>query len=335
MVDLETCCQSNCFNRSVGRSVVFVSGRIKMDPLAKSVINETNIVFSISDLPPWTLQWTRSLRIKERVEKIFGKAPLIDVPLEEIERQGLKSMLKSSVPMCYFLHYLMEIFSIETLFFILEVQRFQLTRYDGDRNSIIEAATQIEQAFIRNECIFEVNLKDDTKNLVIQKLNTGTKRCFDDAVEEILHLLEESYGGFERSPIYKEMQENLSSKKVPYKEEDVTRAIELLVKFMNRDTTKSTTNATNESEKREILIRKMIHAFSSSRLGIDFMDQEQHDEEEDLKRQSILSTTSGGGIKKHTRRQRKKAATGGPLSFEEEEDDHLGRLINQMSKKKK
>lgn len=309
-----------------------------MDPLAKSVINETNLVFSISDLPPWTLQWTRSMRIKERVEKIFGKAPLIDVPLEEIERQGLKSMLKSSVPMCYFLHYLMEIFSIETLFFILEVQRFQLTRYDGDRNSIIEAATQIEQAFIRKECIFEVNLKDDTKNSVIQKLKTGTKRCFDDAVEEILHLLEESYGGFERSPIYKEMQENLSSKKVPYKEEEVTMAIDLLVNFMNRNKTKSTTNATNESEKREILIRKMIHAFSSSRLGIDFMDQEEHhDEDEDLKRQSTLSSTSGGEIKKHARKQRKKGTTGaaGPLSFEEEEDDHLGRLIKQMSKKKK
>lgn len=305
-----------------------------MDPLAKSIINETNLIFSITDLPPWTLQWTKCKKMKDRIGKIFGRAPLIDVPLEEIEREGLRSMLKSSVPMCYFLHYLMEIFSIETLFFILEVQRFQLTRYDGQRGSVIEAATQIEQAFIRNECIFEVNLKDDTKNSVIEKLNTGTKRCFDDAVEEILYLLEESYGGFERSNVYKTMRKNLFQKKVPYNEEDVTTAIDLLVKFMNSNITKSQNDP--ETEKREILIRKMIHAFSSSRLGIDFMDQE-NSNDNIVEEQTLQNTISNSNItpKKHVRKAKKKIDPNYPLTYEDEEDEQLGNFINIIGKKNK
>lgn len=54
-------------------------------------------------------------RSSKKLECFFGEPTPIDVCVSEIIKEGLKAMLESKVPLCYFLFYLLDEFSSENL----------------------------------------------------------------------------------------------------------------------------------------------------------------------------------------------------------------------------
>jgi hypothetical protein len=57
----------------------------------------------------------RSLQTTRKLHRFFGEKPPIDVCVREIERQGLRAILHSKLPLCYFLLFLLEEYSSENL----------------------------------------------------------------------------------------------------------------------------------------------------------------------------------------------------------------------------
>lgn len=54
-------------------------------------------------------------RSSKKLECFFGEPTPLDVCVAEIEKEGLKAMLESKVPLCYFLRHLLEEYSAENL----------------------------------------------------------------------------------------------------------------------------------------------------------------------------------------------------------------------------
>lgn len=52
---------------------------------------------------------------KQKLETFFGLPTPIDVNIIEIEAHGLKALLQSRVPMCYFMYSMLEDYSVENL----------------------------------------------------------------------------------------------------------------------------------------------------------------------------------------------------------------------------
>lgn len=61
---------------------------------------------------------TYKIKVSRSVKKLdtfFGEQTPLDVCIGEIVKEGLKAMLESKVPLCYFLYYLLDEFSSENL----------------------------------------------------------------------------------------------------------------------------------------------------------------------------------------------------------------------------
>lgn len=54
-------------------------------------------------------------RSSRKLEYFFGEPTPVDVCISEINKEGLKAMLESKVPLCYFLYHLLDEFSSENL----------------------------------------------------------------------------------------------------------------------------------------------------------------------------------------------------------------------------
>src|SRR4051812_7030456 len=81
---------------------------------------------------PWSTVWQRRKLSKRKLRQFFGRSAPIDISPVDIKKYGLQALLQSSVPLCYFLHSLLEQFSVENLFFFLEVEHFQMHEFRSD-----------------------------------------------------------------------------------------------------------------------------------------------------------------------------------------------------------
>ena len=63
----------------------------------------------------------RNFKTKKKLENFFGANIPVDVSIRDIENLGLRALLASRVPICYFLYQLLEEHCSENLFFFLEV----------------------------------------------------------------------------------------------------------------------------------------------------------------------------------------------------------------------
>ena len=52
---------------------------------------------------------------RAKLANFFGDEPPIDISTSEIDRHGLKALLQSRVPLCYFLYMLLEDYNSENL----------------------------------------------------------------------------------------------------------------------------------------------------------------------------------------------------------------------------
>lgn len=69
----------------------------------------------VSTLDGHALYKVKVARSSKKLNYFFGETVPIDVCVNEIIKEGLKAMLESKVPLCYFLYHLLEEFSSENL----------------------------------------------------------------------------------------------------------------------------------------------------------------------------------------------------------------------------
>lgn len=77
--------------------------------------NEDGSQQIINGLDVHALYKLKMSRSSRKLYYFFGEPAPVDVCISEIRREGLKAMLESKIPICYFLHFLIEEFSSENL----------------------------------------------------------------------------------------------------------------------------------------------------------------------------------------------------------------------------
>jgi hypothetical protein len=59
--------------------------------------------------------WDRRNKQRKKLSRFFGEEAPVDVSVQEIQKYGLTALLKSNVPLTYFLYMLMEKYCSENL----------------------------------------------------------------------------------------------------------------------------------------------------------------------------------------------------------------------------
>lgn len=59
--------------------------------------------------------WDRRKKQKQKLARFFGEEAPVDISVQEIQKYGLVALLKSNVPLTYFLYMLMDKYCSENL----------------------------------------------------------------------------------------------------------------------------------------------------------------------------------------------------------------------------
>ncbi|RKO90946.1 hypothetical protein BDK51DRAFT_11168, partial [Blyttiomyces helicus] len=94
-----------------------------------------------------------------KLVSFFGDDPPIDIPVAEVDKQGLKAILQSKVPLSYFLYNLLEEYACENLFFYLEVEHYDSVSFVSPVEQQI-AAKHIFDTYLNRNSHFEVNVDE-------------------------------------------------------------------------------------------------------------------------------------------------------------------------------
>jgi len=184
----------------------------------------------------------------------------IDISVGEILVYGLKAMLKSKVPLCYFLHTLIEDYCCENLFFYLEIEQYKIFLFE-DEKSQLKAAQYIYITYLDSSSKIEVNIdekirKDIFNQLKARKCNLST--VFDKASEAVFNLMESTFAKFNRSNIKQQMIDELDNTNF-YSEEHKINAIRVLTSYLDK-------------RKRELEVDEEIMMINAANQGIDLRE---------------------------------------------------------------
>ncbi|KAI9138287.1 hypothetical protein BKA69DRAFT_1092650 [Paraphysoderma sedebokerense] len=105
----------------------------------------------------------------KKLNNFFGDAPPLDMSVMTIGKEGLKAMLQSKIPLCYFLYSLLEDYAYENLFFFLEVERYESTPFPT-LAAQLAAAHQIFESYLGRNSQLEVNVDDKVRKRVINEI---------------------------------------------------------------------------------------------------------------------------------------------------------------------
>ncbi|CAG8810209.1 5971_t:CDS:2 [Gigaspora margarita] len=171
----------------------------------------------------------------KKLYRFFGDKPPIDICVKEIEREGLKAMLHSKIPLCYFLYSLLEEYSCENLFFFLEVEQFESFEYSNLAQQYT-IAQHIFDTYLTRNSQFEINIDDKVRKSVISfmKSQRNLRHCFDDAKRAVYVLLESSFNRFIRSSTADFMKKEIGETTTHYSIKSRDFAISLLLTFFDR-----------------------------------------------------------------------------------------------------
>lgn len=228
----------------------------------------------------WKAVCIRRRLSKRKLRQFFGTSAPVDVSPKDIERFGLPALLQSNVPLCYFLLSMLEQYSAENLFFYLEVESFQCHEFQDPRVQRT-TAKDIYRAFIRSGCDLEVNLDGDVKKRIKPAIERNDQHCFDEAKEDIQKLMEPCYMNFLSSDVCKKMHEQLDDKSIPYDETTRETALAHVVEYLDRNLPfvphleLDPSDPRSETNRRNLLIRKLTHYFAQLRMHLDFYDTEE------------------------------------------------------------
>ncbi|KNE70607.1 hypothetical protein AMAG_15367 [Allomyces macrogynus ATCC 38327] len=175
-----------------------------------------------------------------KLYNFFGDLPPLDVSLAEIQGEGLRAMLHAKLPLCYFLHALLDEYAAENLFFVLEVDRYEATPF-ADPVQHLQAAFSLFETYLGHGSQLEVNVDDRVRKGVVKdlarlsracahatkaesaasatpseagtgpSLAVGLRHLFLPAKTAVLALLDASYTKFARSPLAARMAAELET----------------------------------------------------------------------------------------------------------------------------
>ncbi|KAI8364410.1 RGS domain-containing protein [Blakeslea trispora] len=155
-----------------------------------------------------TLYKIRTIRTYKKLTHFFGENAPHDICIKEIRKEGLKAILESKSPLCYFLYHLLQEFSSENLFFFIELEQFESFSYTSPGQQL-ETAQHIYNTYLSRNSYFEVNLDDKVRRTVTEALeNKDAVHCFDTAKRAVYSLLESSYMRFQNTDIFEDMVTN-------------------------------------------------------------------------------------------------------------------------------
>ena len=209
---------------------------------------------------------------RQKVRKILGKSVPLDVSVREIKECGLKSLLQSNVPLCYFLYTMLEDYSSENLFFYLDVEKFQ-TRHFENSEDMREKAQIIYDKFIAENSEFEVNIDHRVSAPIQGAIDHFDQDCFREAKDDLERLMEPVFLKFKTGPYFKRMEEELGLYNIVYTRKQRNMAVKLLLTNMDKTLpTGDNTPAGILKNQRNDEVRQMMHRFCKKKLRIDFED---------------------------------------------------------------
>ncbi|KAI9276715.1 hypothetical protein BDA99DRAFT_430474, partial [Phascolomyces articulosus] len=106
-----------------------------------------------------TLYKIKRSRSARKLNNFFGEQTPDDICIAEIRREGLKALLQSKIPVCYFLYHLLQEISSENLFFFTELEQYESFTY---LTSVQQLATaqHIYDTYLSPNSHFEVNIDE-------------------------------------------------------------------------------------------------------------------------------------------------------------------------------
>ncbi|KAI3640538.1 hypothetical protein MIR68_001416 [Amoeboaphelidium protococcarum] len=145
-----------------------------------------------------------------------------EVTVDDIVKGGLNPLLKSNVPLAYFLAYLIRSLAPENLLFYLAVARYQ-NELHLSPSIQAKQARKICKMFFEDESSMQLNLNqkvvEETKAMIRASFDradrdpnavVSTHRCFDPAVKAVKLMLEDSYRGFKKDELFQKMVNDLA-----------------------------------------------------------------------------------------------------------------------------
>ncbi|KAG2171699.1 hypothetical protein INT43_008079 [Umbelopsis isabellina] len=224
-----------------------------------------------------TLYKVKTTKTNRKLNNFFGEQPPLDICVREIRKEGLKALLQSKVPLCYFLYHLLEEFSSENLFFFIEVEQYESFVYQTQTQQLA-TAQHIYDAYLTRNSHFEVNLDDRVKRSVVTDLEArALDDIFHQAKQAVFGLLDHSFHRFLSSTTWHAMTENCGDLNTYYDEVCRNKAVNFLLQYLERQHDILYTNphtdqlsASNSSRRRYEVLKSMIHEFCRTLLNVEF-----------------------------------------------------------------
>ncbi|CAG8622077.1 10968_t:CDS:2 [Rhizophagus irregularis] len=172
----------------------------------------------------------RTINSSIKLNKFFGDKPPLDICVKEIEKEGLKAMLHSKIPLCYFLYSLLEEYSCENL-----VEQYESFVFVNSTQQYT-TAQHIFDTYLTHNSQFEVNVDDKVRKSVISSIKSqrDPKHCFDEAKRAIFVLLEVSFARFIRSPMADLMKQEIGETTTHYTNKARDAAVILLFRYLEK-----------------------------------------------------------------------------------------------------
>ncbi|ORZ10155.1 RGS domain-containing protein [Absidia repens] len=227
-----------------------------------------------------TLYRIKTSRSSKKLDHFFGEQIPHDICIKEIKKEGLKALLQSKVPLCYFLYHLLEEYSHENLFFFIELEQYETFQYVS-RVQQLATAQHIFNTYLTRNSHFEVNLDDKVRRTVtdaIQRKDVET--CFETAKRSVYSLLESSYMRFMMTDSYHQMVSTCGELTTHYPDETRFAAVNVLLGYIEREHAMIYTNPLTDApvfmsvsqttKRRHELIKSMLHEFCRTLVGVEF-----------------------------------------------------------------
>ncbi|KAI9027187.1 hypothetical protein CLU79DRAFT_833115 [Phycomyces nitens] len=166
-----------------------------------------------------TLYNTRQDQSARKLDSFFGEHLPLDICISEIRKQGLKAMLKSRVPLCFFLRYL------------IKTERYDKLKTVPKQQWI--SAHHIFALYLTDSSPFELNVSEEVRSKVISLIKSHkVDHCFDSAKNAVYLILESSFIRFCGTSIWNTMVSCCGECTTYYDKRTRERVVDDLVSFL-------------------------------------------------------------------------------------------------------
>ncbi|KAG2206016.1 hypothetical protein INT47_005334 [Mucor saturninus] len=251
-----------------------------------SLLGSTHVLPSFDVHTLYKIKTTRS---SKKLDHFFGEFAPHDICIKEIRKEGLKAILESKSPLCYFLFHLLQEYSSENLFFFIELEQYESFTY-ASLGQQLATAQHIFNTYLTRNSYFEVNLDDKVRRSVTESLDKkDAKSCFDGAKRAVYSLLESSFVRFQNTETFQDMVDECGELTTHYDDKSRRAAVNRLLIYIEEQHTKIYNTESNNSmyqsvsqttKRRHELIKSMIHEFCRTLVGVEFNYYTPADEEE-------------------------------------------------------